>query len=421
MTAPEELEEPGPVFYGTDHGGCCFFSPFQNMDPYPVDENGVSNWTAIYHDTDYSSKHGRQNGMSVLLNVEQWNYGYNPGKGAGFRVALMDPRDKPMMQFSSLYVQGGAEMQINIKPTVTYTTQEAIDKFDPINRNCYVEGENELILLPWIHGFRYQMDNCLANQGMVKIYWECGCFNALTQADDISVHLAPCHGEGLACANKIKAKMGSFGEDAQDQGQVGNQAKIGNFSRPDLKPCLPACHFQDNPYTITSVQFPPEENFLLQNSFCHVASQILQRSCRDENRTELLEHSFPKMCDILEEHAEFFDNGTDCSNWPESYFESNEKINSTLQNAIRDYGKTNLALMHVFHQSPYVTKIKRSVEMTFTGFVSNTGGLLGLYLGFSFISAVELFYWILMCCKRLCKNPESCSVSPLLNVHPRKF
>ena len=41
-------------------------------------------------------------------------------------------------------------------------------------------------------------------------------------------------------------------------------------------------------------------------------------------------------------------------------------------------------------QSPYVTKIKRDVAMTFTSYVANTGGLLGLCLGFSFISLVEI-------------------------------
>ena len=47
-------------------------------------------------------------------------------------------------------------------------------------------------------------------------------------------------------------------------------------------------------------------------------------------------------------------------------------------------------------QSPYITKIKRDVAIPFVTFVANSGGLLGLCIGFSFISAVELLYWI--CC-----------------------
>ena len=65
--------------------------------------------------------------------------------------------------------------------------------------------------------------------------------------------------------------------------------------------------------------------------------------------------------------------------------------------------KTTLALIHVMIQSPYVTKIKRDVAMTFTSYVANTGGLLGLCLGFSFISLVEILFWV-CCCLRQVKG-----------------
>ena len=59
-------------------------------------------------------------------------------------------------------------------------------------------------------------------------------------------------------------------------------------------------------------------------------------------------------------------------------------------------------------QSPYVTKIKRDVAIPFVTFVANSGGLLGLCIGFSFISAVELLYWICCFCnigiKKICKK-----------------
>ena len=51
-------------------------------------------------------------------------------------------------------------------------------------------------------------------------------------------------------------------------------------------------------------------------------------------------------------------------------------------------------------QSPYVTKIKRDVAMTFTTYIANSGGLLGLCVGFSFMSGIEIFFYF--CC--LCKN-----------------
>ena len=238
------------------------------------------------------------------------------------------------------------------------------------------------------------MDNCLANQGLLQIYFKCRCIDKMSQSDPLSEFVTPCKGSGLICANKIKEQMGQYVSGQALQLETEKYENIGNYSFPDLKRCLPSCQYQDNPNTMTTVQYPPEENYLMQTSFCVVASHIFQRSCLNDERRFFIEDSFPKLCRVLEDFAYLFDNTTNCNTWPAEYFEFNDAINSTLQDEVREYGKINLALLHVFHQSPYVTKIKRSVEMTFTGYVSNTGGLLGLYLGFSFVSAFEMLYWL---------------------------
>ena len=97
-----------------------------------------------------------------------------------------------------------------------------------------------------------------------------------------------------------------------------------------------------------------------------------------------------------------------CANWPDNYFEKNTEPNQTLINELYQYGRQNLALIHIMVQSPYVTKIKRDVAMPFITFVANSGGLLGLCIGFSFISAVEILFWISCCC-RSCSKIAFCS------------
>ena len=74
-----------------------------------------------------------------------------------------------------------------------------------------------------------------------------------------------------------------------------------------------------------------------------------------------------------------------CVQWPDNYFEKYDEPNETLVNELHEYGKQNLALVHVMIQSPYVTKMKRDVAMTLTTYIANAGGLLGLCIGFSFI------------------------------------
>ena len=70
---------------------------------------------------------------------------------------------------------------------------------------------------------------------------------------------------------------------------------------------------------------------------------------------------------------------------------------------MHEYGKQNLAMVHVMIQSPYVTKIKRDVAMTLTTYIANAGGLLGLCIGCSFISAIEILFWVCCCCRSLKK------------------
>ena len=86
-----------------------------------------------------------------------------------------------------------------------------------------------------------------------------------------------------------------------------------------------------------------------------------------------------------------------CIDWPENYFENYDRPNDTLIKELYEYGRHNLALVHVMVQSPYVTKIKRDVAMSFITFVADTGGLLGLCLGFSFISVIEIIFWLCCC------------------------
>ncbi len=47
-------------------------------------------------------------------------------------------------------------------------------------------------------------------------------------------------------------------------------------------------------------------------------------------------------------------------------------------------------------QDPVVTRIKRDQKIPIIGFVANTGGLLGLCMGFSLVSAFEIVYHCLM-------------------------
>ena len=113
----------------------------------------------------------------------------------------------------------------------------------------------------------------------------------------------------------------------------------------------------------------------------------------------------PKLCPILEVFNESF---VQCEKWPEFFIESyGYPINETLVDEMYQYERNNVALVHVMIQSPYITTFKRDVAMTFLSYVANTGGLLGLFIGFSCISGIEILFWSCCCCNfKFKKNVE---------------
>ncbi|XP_069692716.1 pickpocket protein 28-like [Periplaneta americana] len=60
------------------------------------------------------------------------------------------------------------------------------------------------------------------------------------------------------------------------------------------------------------------------------------------------------------------------------------------------YFRKNMAVVHLFFTESQFMNYYKTELFGFTEFLSNTGGLLGLFLGFSFLSAVEVFYFISM-------------------------
>ena len=164
-----------------------------------------------------------------------------------------------------------------------------------------------------------------------------------------------------------------------------------------------SCEHQENHNQISFALYPQKDNFFYQKRFCHVASHIWQVSCQDEDVSFFLDMKQPNLCQTLAEFDKYFGATSSCEDWPENFFKSNGKPNNTLLEELADYGRKNLAMVNIMIQSPYVTKMKRDVAMTFTTYVANSGGLLGLCLGFSFISGVELIFWLGCCFKEFWK------------------
>ena len=63
--------------------------------------------------------------------------------------------------------------------------------------------------------------------------------------------------------------------------------------------------------------------------------------------------------------------------------------------------KKDIAMVTFFFETSTVFEYSREQRMTLVGYISQMGGLLGLCMGFSLISFVEILYWFTI---RLCRN-----------------
>ena len=66
-----------------------------------------------------------------------------------------------------------------------------------------------------------------------------------------------------------------------------------------------------------------------------------------------------------------------------------------------DAYQKDIAMVTFFFERPTVFEYSRQVKMTLIGYISQMGGLLGLCLGFSLISLIEIMYWFTI---RIVKN-----------------
>ena len=64
----------------------------------------------------------------------------------------------------------------------------------------------------------------------------------------------------------------------------------------------------------------------------------------------------------------------------------------SIEEDIFQYAKKNLAIVNVYIKDPVVTRILRDEKTPIIAFVANTGGLMGLCMGFSLVSVFEILY-----------------------------
>jgi hypothetical protein len=176
--------------------------------------------------------------------------------------------------------------------------------------------------------------------------------------------------------------------------------------------CLSACDDQVNSVSVTSSDFPNRETFVRREEFCLTLLK-LRKTCSSPKRAFLVA-KLPTVCDNIERIVSRIAQGVRNASSYESPaavpivctdlewdpvriygFQREDRDLVDMEEDIFVYAKKNLAVVNVYIKDPVVTRILRDQKIPVIAFVANTGGLLGLCMGFSLVSVFEVLYHVL--------------------------
>jgi hypothetical protein len=186
-------------------------------------------------------------------------------------------------------------------------------------------------------------------------------------------------GENITCSKAWLQKLGDT--------ELDHALDIENKRRK----CLTLCEYQTITPSFTSSTFPIKSTFQYSSSFCLTLFKVA-RICQEPIRAKIFEESLIEY--DLTCHQILLVNNTIkiCSEHLEP-IEQYLKDNPNLLNFIYHYTKENFVVLQVYISNSYYTLFKRDEQISAITFISNTGGLLGLCMGMSFISIFEMFYY----------------------------
>ena len=152
---------------------------------------------------------------------------------------------------------------MSIIPTIFNTTKSAVERFTPLERDCYLDDEFQLPNLRWDFGFRYSIINCLYESVLQKIMDNCSCLQS--SSDFNFKNISACTGRKLQCALYW---MRSFGS------SIDPDLTMANDTQNYTKKCLQRCELQTETVSTTSSTFPNKNTFFFRPEFCYVLKKI---------------------------------------------------------------------------------------------------------------------------------------------------
>ncbi|XP_061710729.1 pickpocket protein 28-like isoform X2 [Cydia pomonella] len=319
-------------------------------------------------------RRGRANGAREdlylsLKEVTDRDFACDRQTRPGYKVYLHHPADLPQVSLHSYAAQPGKTTSFAIKLDILDTADELLSNYAPEIRQCYSPTERYLQFFQSYSSINCQLE-CLTNY-TIKI---CGC---------VSFYMPRNSSTPICPANKWNCT-----EEALDLYAAQEDLNDGDISKCR---CLPSC--KDVNYDADTV----------------VTKLDLEEY--DKRRKEFQR--------LVEEFEDFYAEDDDEDYETENKGVDNEANNTTDTESDGDEDSSNnetQTVNQIYYRYPRFVAMERSELVGLSQFLADVGGTLGLFLGFSFLTLAEIFYFFTLkfYCRYHQETPEN--ESEKLNV-----
>ena len=85
----------------------------------------------------------------------------------------------------------------------------------------------------------------------------------------------------------------------------------------------------------------------------------------------------------------------------------NKTMLKNIEYQIYKYARENLATINIFIKESYTKRFRKTEKMSRISYIASSGGLLGLCMGFSFVSLAEILYHCFLCIAMVIRHESS--------------
>ena len=86
---------------------------------------------------------------------------------------------------------------------------------------------------------------------------------------------------------------------------------------------------------------------------------------------------------------------------------SNKTMLKGIEFEVYKYARDNLAIINIFIKESYTKRFRKTEKMSRISYIASSGGLLGLCMGFSFVSLAEILYHCFLCVLMVIRHESS--------------